>query len=214
MKETKETRIASKEEANNDAFIVGTIAQSYVTGKIAEETFYATRISTERISGTRDIINVLIPEKILNSDMTVGKKVKIKGEFRSENVKDDDGNTHLLLYFFVNTIELASEFAMDENNICLNAYICKPTVYRKTPLGKQVTDMMVAVNRPDGESDYIPCIAWNRTARRLSNLTPGNYIRIIGRMQSREYLKTLPDGEKEKRVAYEVSIKRAFFEEE
>ena len=209
MKETKETRIG-----NNDAFIVGTIEQSYVTEKIAEETFCATRISTERISGARDIINVLIPEKILNPDMTVGKKVKIKGEFRSENVKDDDGNTHLLLYFFVNTIELASEFAMDENNICLNAYICKPTFYRETPLGREITDMMVAVNRPDGESDYIPCIAWNRTARWSAALEPGDYIRIIGRIQSREYLKKRPDGEKEKRVAYEVSIKRTFFVEE
>lgn len=208
MKETKETRIG-----NNDAFIVGTIEQSFVTGEIAGETFYATRVLTERTSGYEDKINVLISEKIFSSNMTVGKKIKIKGEFRSENVKDDDGNTHLLLYFFVNTIELASEFAMDENNICLNAYICKPTVYRETPLGREITDMMVAVHRPDGTSDYIPCIAWNITARRLSGLKPGGRIRIVGRMQSREYFKTLPNGDKEKRVAYEVSIKRAFLEE-
>ena len=208
MKETKETRIG-----NNDAFIVGTIEQSFVTGEIAGETFYATRVLTERTSGYEDKINVLISEKIFSSNMTVGKKIKIKGEFRSENVKDDDGNTHLLLYFFVNTIELASEFAMDENNICLNAYICKPTVYRETPLGREITDMMVAVHRPDGESDYIPCIAWNITARRLSGLKPGGRIRIVGRMQSREYFKTLPNGDKEKRVAYEVSSKRAFLEE-
>ena len=209
MKETKETRIG-----NNDAFIVGTIEQRFVTGEIAGETFYATRVLTERTSGYEDKINVLISEKIFSSNMTVGKKIKIKGEFRSENVKDDDGNTHLLLYFFVNTIELASEFAMDENNICLNAYICKPTFYRETPLGREITDMMVAVNRPDGESDYIPCIAWNRTARWSAALEPGDYIRIIGRIQSREYLKKRPDGEKEKRVAYEVSIKRTFFVEE
>ena len=209
MKETKETRIG-----NNDAFIVGTIEQRFVTGEIAGETFYATRVLTERTSGYEDKINVLISEKIFSSNMTVGKKIKIKGEFRSENVKDDDGNTHLLLYFFVNTIELASEFAMDENNICLNAYICKPTFYRETPLGREITDMMVAVNRPDGESDYIPCIAWNRTARWSEALEPGDYIRIIGRIQSREYFKKRPDGEKEKRVAYEVSIKRTFFVEE
>ncbi len=209
MKETKETRIG-----NNDAFIVGTIEQRFVTGEIDGETFYATRVLTERTSGYEDKINVLISEKIFSSNMTVGKKIKIKGEFRSENVKDDDGNTHLLLYFFVNTIELASEFAMDENNICLNAYICKPTFYRETPLGREITDMMVAVNRPDGESDYIPCIAWNRTARWSAALEPGDYIRIIGRIQSREYLKKRPDGEKEKRVAYEVSIKRTFFVEE
>lgn len=209
MKETKETRIG-----NNDAFIVGTIEQRFVTGEIAGETFYATRVLTERTSGYEDKINVLISEKIFSSNMTVGKKIKIKGEFRSENVKDDDGNTHLLLYFFVNTIELASEFAMDENNICLNAYICKPTFYRETPLGREITDMMVAVNRPDGESDYIPCIAWNRTARWSAALEPGDYIRIIGRIQSREYFKKRPDGEKEKRVAYEVSIKRTFFVEE
>ena len=209
MKETKETRIG-----NNDAFIVGTIEQRFVTGEIDGETFYATRVLTERTSGYEDKINVLISEKIFSSNMTVGKKIKIKGEFRSENVKDDDGNTHLLLYFFVNTIELASEFAMDENNICLNAYICKPTFYRETPLGREITDMMVAVNRPDGESDYIPCIAWNRTARWSAALEPGDYIRIIGRIQSREYFKKRPDGEKEKRVAYEVSIKRTFFVEE
>ena len=207
MKERKETRIG-----NNDAFIVGTIEQSFVTGEIAGETFYATRVLTERTSGYEDKINVLISEKIFSSNMTVGKKIKIKGEFRSENVKDDDGNTHLLLYFFVNTIELASEFAMDENNICLNAYICKPTVYRETPLGREITDMMVAVHRPDGTSDYIPCIAWNITARRLSGLKPGGRSRIVGRMQSREYFKTLPNGDKEKRLAYEVSIKRAFLE--
>lgn len=212
MKKTKETRIRSVE--NNDAFIVGTIEQSFVTGEIAGEKFYATRILTERTSGYKDKINVLIQEKILSPDMTVGKKVKIKGEFRSEDVKDDDGNKHLLLYFFVNRIELASEFAIDENNICLNAYICKPTVYRETPLGKEIADMMVAVNRPDGESDSIPCIAWNRTARWASGLESGDYIRIIGRIQSREYFKKLPDGEKEKRVAYEVSVKRAFFVEE
>lgn len=211
MEEAKETRIGSVE--NNDAFIIGTIEQSFVTGEIAGETFYATRVLTERTSGYEDKINVLISEKIFSSNMTEGKKIKIKGEFQSGNIKDDDGNSHLLLYFFVKEIEFANKFAEDKNNICLNAYICKPTVYRKTPLGREITDMMVAVHRPDGESDYIPCIAWNITARRLSGLKPGGRIRIVGRMQSREYFKTLPNGDKEKRVAYEVSIKRAFLEE-
>lgn len=171
--------------------------------------FYTASLGVPRLSGQNDEITIMIPECLIdvNADMT-GAKVRIQGQFRSYNQHENEKN-HLVLSVFVREIEVMdTEWDINgtKNEIYLNGYICKPPVYRKTPLGRKITDLLVAVNRPYGKSDYIPCVAWGRNAHFSADFEVGTHVEIMGRVQSREYIKKFSETEFEKRVAFEMSI--------
>lgn len=166
------------------------------------EKFFSSYLNIRRKSGIFDIVPIMVSERLLDMKQDYeGKYIHISGQFRSYNWESETGN-HLLVFVFAQEVALI-ENGNEVNEIFLEGYICKPTIYRKTPLGREVADLLLAVNRPYGKSDYIPCICWGRNARYSSNLKIGNKIRITGRIQSREYIKRMED---EKRIAFEVSI--------
>lgn len=166
------------------------------------EKFFSSYLNIRRKSGIFDIVPIMVSERLLDMKQDYeGKYIHISGQFRSYNWESETGN-HLLVFVFAQEVALI-ENGNEVNEISLEGYICKHPVYRKTPLGREVADLLLAVNRPYGKSDYIPCISWGRNARYSSNLKIGNKIRITGRIQSREYIKRMED---EKRIAFEVSI--------
>ena len=138
-----------------------------------------------------------------------GCTVEAIGQFRSYN-RHEGAKNRLVLSVFVREVNFLPEFTdyTKTNQIFLDGYICKEPIYRKTPLGREIADILLAVNRPYGKSDYIPCIAWGRNARYASGFAVGTRVCIWGRVQSREYTKKLSDVECEKRVAYEVSVSK------
>lgn len=180
------------------------------------ERFYIFNISVKRLSGMLDIIPVTISERAINLDeIRVGSRFKIFGQFRSFNKHTEHKNTLILSVFARDIMELDdNQLDVNENYIFLDGYICKEPIYRKTPLGREIADMLIAVNRSYGKSDYIPCICWGRNARYASGLEVGSRVKICGRIQSREYQKCISDTETETRVAYEVSVSKIEVEEE
>lgn len=174
------------------------------------ERFYIFNISVKRLSGMLDIIPVTISERAINiSEIRVGKRFKIYGQFRSFNKHMEHERRLILSVFARDIMELDdNQLDVNENYIFLDGYICKEPLYRKTPLGREIVDMLIAVNRSYGKSDYIPCIVWGRNARYASGLDVGTHIKIFGRIQSREYQKRISDTETETRVAYEVSVSK------
>ncbi len=195
-----------------------------VTGKIVSpiefshelygEGFYNFYLEVPRLSETVDILPVTISERlIINLDLKEGKYVKIFGQLRSYN-RYIDGASKLVLTIFSRDIKLLEdekeikEELKSPNEIFLDGYICKPPVYRTTPFGREISDLLLAVNRAYNKSDYIPCIAWGRNARFCDNILVGDHLKIWGRIQSREYQKKIKENEYETRVAYEVSISK------
>lgn len=164
------------------------------------EKFYMTTVAVTRDSGRTDIIPLLISERVMNEGSSLnGACVHIAGEFRSYN-KHDENKSSLKLYVFVNELEILSESA-NVNDVFLEGYICKPPTYRHTPLGREIADVILAVNRGFNKSDYIPCILWGRNAYYVKSLSVGDSIRVAGRIQSREYTKN-----DEVKTAYELSV--------
>ena len=202
----------SKEIRNNQVTLSGEIVSDFeFSHEVFGERFYISMILAERTSIKKDIIPIMVSEWIvdLKSEWT-GRFVKVSGQFRSYN-KHEGENNHLILSVFAREFE-EIEFeheeprsGNDENHIFLDGCICKEPVYRKTPLGREIADILLAVNRQYGKSDYIPCIAWGRNARFASVLEVGTRLQIDGRIQSREYQKRISDDEFETRTAYEVS---------
>ena len=172
------------------------------------ERFYIFNISVKRLSGMLDIIPVTISERAINLDeIRIGKRFKICGQFRSFNKHMENEHRLILSVFARDIMELDdNQLDVNENYIFLDGYICKEPIYRKTPLGREIADLLVAVNRSYGKSDYIPCIAWGRNARYASGLDVGTHVKIFGRIQSREYTKRISETESEQRMAYEVSV--------
>ena len=167
-------------------------------------------VAVNRLSNYLDYIPLMISERLIdvNADY-IGQIIYVNGQFRSFNRHEEKKN-RLVLSVFVRELEFLEELQEDmkSNQIFLDGFICKPPVYRKTPLGREIADMLVAVNRPYGKSDYIPCISWGRNARFASNFEVGSRVQIWGRIQSREYVKKLEDDRTEKRTAYEVSVSK------
>ena len=178
------------------------------------ERFYKFFISAERLSGCKDIIPVIVSERLFTIDnITIGKQLRVFGQFRSFNDHSDSGN-HIVLSVFSRDIEEMEGSDLAINSIWIDGFICKNPVYRKTPQGREIADVIVAVNRQYGKSDYIPCIAWGRNARFVSRLQVGNRIRLSGRIQSRVYNKKISDDEVVEKTAYEVSVSKIEVEEE
>lgn len=203
----------------NKAFVIGKIeAELAYSHEVYGEKFYRTRVVVKRKSGTEDFVPIMLSERLIRREMRntslQGKWVAIEGQFRSNNKWSKDGKSHLELFLFVMSINIYEEGKepeeiADENAIYLDGYLCKSPVFRKTPLGREITELFIAVNRPYGKSDYIPCITWGRTARWASQLQVGDRVTSEGRIQSKKrYYKTYsPDSEEgEFKDAYEISI--------
>ena len=192
---------------NNKVSICGEIVSGFTySHDVFGEGFYLFDLKVNRLSDAADVIPVMISERIINVDnIYVGKIARISGQFRSYN-RHDSGRSRLVLSVFAREVNFIDEVYCDENDIFLDGFVCKPPIYRKTPLGREIADVLLAVNRPYGKSDYIPCILWGRNARYISDFEPGKHLKVWGRIQSREYQKRIADDEFEKRVAYEVSV--------
>ena len=188
---------------NNQVVLVGTVHSKPIYSHEAfGERFYLFELATGRTSGAVDIIPIIISERIMG-ELVIIERVKITGQFRSFN-QQVNNRSKLLLSVFVREIEATEE--PDANYISIDGFLCRKPAYRKTPLGREISDMLVAVNRPYGKSDYIPCLCWGRNARYVAGLSIGARINVNGRIQSREYQKRISETETETRTAFEMSI--------
>lgn len=193
---------------NNNLKITGEISSDFeYSHEMYGEKFYISHIKSKRKSGTYDIIPFMISDRMIRIEDLTGVCVSILGQFRSYN-RHENGKSVLELYIFVLEMKQLEKTDFDFNNIELQGYICKPPTYRKTPLDRDITDVILAVNRPYGKSDYIPCVCWGRGANYVSTLEVGTKLNIVGRMQSRDYKKHISDTEFELRTAYEISISK------
>ena len=197
---------------NNRVCIIGEIVSEFTfSHEVFGEGFYIANVSVNRLSDMVDVIPLMISERLIDVTKDYrGMKIEVAGQFRSYNRHEGTKNK-LVLSIFVRELRFLEDDEMPEeqsksNQIFLDGYVCKPPIYRKTPLGREIADILVAVNRPYGKSDYIPCIAWGRNARFSQNLEVGTKVKVVGRVQSREYEKKHEDGTVETKIAYEVSI--------
>ena len=204
---------------NNYLTLVGKVTgEKKFSHEIYGERFYVFNLEIPRLSGNSDIIPITVSERLIKEEtLQEGKKLLVKGQFRSYNSYENEKNRLILTVFAKDLVELKeSEEQEDENEmvkkdtitneVVLIGYICKKPIYRQTPFGREISDLLLAVNRAYNKSDYIPCIAWGRNARFCQNLEVGSQVKIVGRVQSRSYEKKHEDGTIENRVAYEVSI--------
>jgi single-stranded DNA-binding protein len=169
------------------------------------EVFYYLTISVPRLSGAEDLLPVTISERLLEDQaLQPGMMLAIDGQIRSYNKVIDGAGRLLITAFAQRLVEVDAQ--RNPNMLQLTGTLCKPPAYRTTPFGREIADLMLAVNRAYGKSDYIPCITWGRSARFASRLHVGNRVRLTGRLQSRTYQKQLPDGGVVEKVAYEVSV--------
>lgn len=196
---------------NNRVSITGEIISEFrYSHQVFGEGFYTVDVSVNRLSDMTDIIPLMVSERLVDVTKNyTGMLVEASGQFRSYN-KHDGLRNKLILSIFVRDWQIVSENEESgkTNQIFLDGFICKSPVYRKTPLGREISDLLVAVNRPYGKSDYIPCIAWGRNARFASSFEIGKRIQIWGRVQSRDYIKKINENETEKHTAYEVSVSK------
>ena len=178
--------------------------------EIFGEKFYNTKIKINRLSDSYDVLPITVSDRLLQDiDFENNKFVSVVGQLRSYNKNINNKNRLVLTVFAREIKQLESiEDSKDPNSIFLDGYICKSPVYRKTPLGREITDLLVAINRPYNKSDYIPSIVWGRNAKFAKSLKIGDRIQMWGRVQSREYEKKIDDGQVLKKVAYEVSISK------
>lgn len=196
---------------NNQVSIVGEVVSDFsFSHEVFGEGFYMLNVSVKRLSDSCDVIPLMISERLIdvNEDYR-GAYIQATGQFRSYNRHEEKKN-RLVLSVFVRELEFIEEEVENAktNQIFLDGFICKMPVYRKTPLGREIADILLAVNRPYGKSDYIPCICWGRNARFASGFEVGGHTQIWGRIQSREYMKKIDEEESERRVAYEVSVSK------
>lgn len=194
---------------NNTLEIEGTVVSDFVySHEVFGEGFYTFFVEIERTSGKKDRIPVMISERMVDVKTNmVGTGIHINGQFRSFNKRVGEKN-RLILSVFARKIQILEDDPVPKNTISFRGIICKDPKYRETPLGREITDLLLAVNRPYGKSDYIPCICWGRNARFAGNMSVGDKIEVFGRIQSREYTKKLSDTESETRIAYEISVSR------
>ena len=199
--------MADKIFENNQVSIVGEIVSDFrFSHEVYGEGFYMVDVAVNRLSNYMDYIPLMISERLIDvNENFIGRSIYVTGQFRSFNRHEEKKN-RLVLSVFVRELEFLEEMdeEMKSNQIFLDGYICKEPIYRKTPLGREIADLLIAVNRSYGKSDYIPCICWGRNARFASGFDVGGHVQVWGRIQS----------ETEKRVAYEVSVSKVDFLED
>ncbi len=194
---------------DNEARLSGIVSEGPTLSHVVHgERFFRFSVKSKRLSENEDTIVVTTPESLLENDsICEGDMVAISGQFRSYNNYSGVGNK-LVLTLFAKVIEKLKEPVEIYNEVFLNGYVCKEIIYRVTPFGREIADVLLAVNRAYNKSDYIPCIAWGRNARRLKNVPVGTNLKISGRMQSRQYDKKINEFETEKKIAFEVSVSK------
>ncbi|MDE7253507.1 MAG: single-stranded DNA-binding protein [Acetatifactor sp.] len=196
---------------NNQVTVMGEVVSGFsYSHEIFGEGFYMVDVKVQRLSESFDIIPVMVSERLLDvNEDYVGMLICVNGQFRSYN-RHEERKNRLVLSVFAREVEFVEEVeeSSKTNQIYLDGYICKEPIYRKTPLGREIADLLLAVNRPYGKSDYIPCICWGRNARYANHFKVGERCAIWGRIQSREYMKKLDEEHVEKRVAFEVSVSK------
>lgn len=192
---------------NNRIILCGEVAEEPIfSHEVFGESFFNLALSVVRLSGQKDFLPVTISERLLGDKMLdPGCRVLVDGQLRSYNIMSEN-RSRLQLQTFARELSYAEEEQEDENVIALEGYICKPPVYRVTPFSREIADILLAVNRAYGKSDYIPCICWGRNARYCQQLQVGERLCLEGRLQSREYQKKLAEDNVVNRVAYEVSV--------
>lgn len=206
-------KVFDNNQVNISGRVVGEFRYSH---DVFGEGFYLLDVEVNRLSDSYDIIPLMISERLIDVTKDFrGEIVEVNGQFRSYN-RHEEAKNKLVLSVFVREIKICEQGyeSSKPNYIFLDGYICKAPVYRKTPLGREIADLLLAVNRPYGKSDYIPCISWGRNARFAEKFSVGGHLRIWGRIQSREYQKKITETDVEKRVAYEVSVSKLEYLEE
>ncbi len=195
---------------NNEVFLKGKVdSELTYSHEVYGEGFYSFFIKIFRLSNISDRINVTVSERLLkNKTLELGDEIEVTGQFRSYNNYYRDGNKLILTVFARDITYEINEDEKNPNQIYLNGFICKPPLYRTTPFGREICDMLLAVNRAYNKSDYIPCISWGRNARFSSTFEVGDNIKIWGRVQSREYQKKISEEESITKTAYEISVSK------
>ena len=203
---------------NNYLTLVGKVTgEKRFSHEIYGERFYVFNLEIPRLSGNSDIIPITVSERLIKEEtLQEGHQLLVKGQFRSYNSYENERNKLILTVFAKDIIEVEEKEEDEENEmvkkdtitneVVLVGYICKKPIYRQTPFGREISDILLAVNRAYNKSDYIPCIAWGRNARFCQDIEVGAQVKIVGRVQSRQYEKKHEDGTVETRVAYEVSV--------
>ncbi|MBB2181970.1 single-stranded DNA-binding protein [Lachnospiraceae bacterium MD1] len=202
---------------NNQVSIAGEVVSDFTfSHDVFGEGFYVLEVVVSRLSNSFDMIPVMVSERLIDVKQDYkGKYVEVLGQFRSYN-RHEESKNKLVLSVFAREVKMVDELSenVKPNHIFLDGFVCKPPIYRKTPLGREIADVLLAVNRPYGKSDYIPCICWGRNARFAEGFAVGGHVQIWGRIQSREYQKKISETEFEKRIAYEVSVSKLEYLEE
>ena len=200
---------------NNKINVVGYVeSEPEFNHEVYGEKFYRFIVACPRKSNTKDFLPIIVSDRLVNiNDITVGKAVDITGQIRSHNKRESKDSIKAKLIISVFATDLAFVGEEDiipymDNDVIIEGFVCKPPVYRVTPKGREIADMLIAVNRAYGKSDYIPCITWGRNARFAGNLDVGYGVVINGRLQSREYVKHLEDGTEVINTAYELSVSK------
>ena len=200
-------------ETNMVKLVGKVVTEKEFSHEMYGEGFYILNVEVPRLSDSVDLLPITISERlILNLDLDLGQYVIVEGQLRSYN-RYINNNNRLVLTIFAKDIYVPDDEELEEslkkpNEIYLDGYICKKPIYRTTPFGREITDILIAVNRAYNKSDYIPCISWGRNARFCEKMLVGDHIKLWGRIQSREYQKKLSTGEVEKRVDFEVSVSK------
>jgi len=207
MKKTDENvsdTFAQNIRDTNHIRLAGRVEEGAVfSHNIYGEDFYEIRLAVKRRSGTKDILNVTVSDRLMTVFPEQGDFISLKGQIRTYNERHEGTNRLKIVMFCLYPPE---PYITDINEVTLKGFICRKPYYRRSPAGREICDIMLAVNRFGGKSDYIPCIAWGRNARYAETLKTGAHVRFSGRLQSREYVKITDDGSAITKTAFEVSV--------
>lgn len=196
---------SEKEETNSVSLSGEIVTEPTFSHEVFGESFFDVKLKVPRLSQAFDLLPLTVSERLTcNFPLAVGQQISLRGQLRSFN-KQVDNKSRLLLSVFVREL-LPYDSALSPNDVQLDGFLCKQPVFRTTPFNREICDLLLAVNRAYGKSDYIPAIAWGRNARFVKFLPVGQEVKIIGRIQSREYQKKISEVETETKTAYEVSI--------
>ena len=197
--------LQTNNEVQLEGVVSGPLSESH---EIYGEVFYKFHFKVPRLSESEDDLIITVSERILsNFTIEEGDELQIEGQFRSYNNYTGEGSRLILTVFAKNIYKMTEDFP-SPNAIFLNGFICKPPTYRTTPFGREIADVLLAVNRHYGKSDYIPCIAWGRNAKFCAHLEVGTNLKVWGRIQSRVYKKKISEEEDEEKTADEVSVSK------